>query len=316
MAELSDIEPVNQRFFSSILSNEDLSLTAKRRLVDTALQGRLELEKARSGITRNRQQERLNQLRLEEDDFRLSESRIAAEKKRETVQEVGLISETIKGIHNSPLSPQRKLQEYANLRVNKPDLFAASDAARGQIKAAEDSLPKPMTSAEKRYGEAHQAATLKGERAQRKAEIDRSLLPLVQEEEDLERLRGQIESAKTPYTPAQLREAIEKDYPTDDVDEYATKESRYPIERYVRENQQWAESQKLAGKGTSREWKGPWDKYVRSLGFEELQALASEMAYSRLETVSDEITQARRTLRPGAPAASTAPRGNPMGIPE
>lgn len=152
-AELDNIEPVNPRFFSAVARDSQLSNSAKERLVQTALNGRLELEKARSEIVRARQSETLNDLRIQREEFMLSEARRRAQEDRDAVQKSGEIASSFQSILDDPeLDPDAKRDALGRIRIAHADTFARSASLRDQYATADSLLPpqaKPLTLSER-----------------------------------------------------------------------------------------------------------------------------------------------------------------------
>ena len=254
---------------------------------------------------------------------------------------MGLLKKTVQQIHASPLSPLRKLEEYDAIAINHPDLVAADPSLQAQIRAARGSLPPAQSAAAQQSAEVHALRMQQGYRAEREGAVARDLIDEEQELKSLEKVRETISQARTPYTRGQLRDAIQakKDYWEDkdndgnrinpgewddswvppDADEYADANDKYVIERFVLGNQPLAEKAGV-------KWSGAWSEYVTGidrktgerispgLGFAALQDLARRMAYPRIEDLQSVITQSRQTLKPGAAAEVTDPRGpNPLG---
>lgn len=151
--QLDQIEPVNPRFFSAVARDSQLSASAKERLVQTALTGRLELEKARSSIMRARQEETLADLRIQREEFTLNEAREEARQKRDAIQKSGELSSTFQSILDDPeLDPDAKRDAMGRIRLQNADSFMYAPTLRDQYATLDDMLPprtKPLTLADR-----------------------------------------------------------------------------------------------------------------------------------------------------------------------
>lgn len=142
--DFDNIEPVDSRFFSAVGSDPLLSNAAKQRLVEGALSGRLKLENARAQLVAQRQQETLNNLRIERERFALSEARRRAEEEKANTAAAGQVADELVNLLDDPeLDPTAKRKKMAEFRLRNADLFAKSPSLQDQFQTLDRALPRP-----------------------------------------------------------------------------------------------------------------------------------------------------------------------------
>tara|TARA_R110000851_G_scaffold126371_5_gene257747 strand:- start:3038 stop:3949 length:912 start_codon:yes stop_codon:yes gene_type:complete len=145
--DINNIRPVNPRFFGAVLKDNDLSLSAKDALVNEALSGRGNLDKARSQLVESQQRERLGAIRIEREEFALSEARDKAAKRGGDVATAGSIGALYRDLLDDPeLGDEDKRKAAARIRFNNADAFSRNPALRDSYDAFDDILPKPARS--------------------------------------------------------------------------------------------------------------------------------------------------------------------------
>jgi len=343
MAELSNVEPVDSKFFSNILADEGLSLSAKRRLVDTAYQDRMGLERARSTIERNRQQEQLNRLRLEEGRFNIQEARAASQKKRAQAINDTKVNEAIRSIStNYGMSPQRKRAELYQLGIDFPESFN-NPALRGQQQAAFNQLNllnPTVTPEQARSQRREQREEVKFQQEmqdRREGEFEDIWGPVKGDLADLKKL---LSGSGRYLTSSQQNELLTKvdEQRHDDNKEY-TKEEKI---KWLRDRRYDTYGNSAAKDQIIQHLKGDkalgaevgiinpsvlsqpnsdelWEAHLRGMGYDELQRVASGLLEEKEGTLERQIAESRRDagLSPRARfRGSGSAEDNPGGIPD
>jgi hypothetical protein len=174
--DIDNIRPVNPRFFGAVLKDKDLSLSAKDALVNEALSGRVNLDKARSQLVQSQQRERLGALRIEREEFALSDARKRAATRDADVATAGSIGSLYRDLLDDPnLDDEGKREAAARIRFNNSDAFSRNPALRDSYDAFNDLLPKPARArtpseilSERRYEDAKIEAEIKRREDERK----------------------------------------------------------------------------------------------------------------------------------------------------
>lgn len=343
MAELSNVEPVDSKFFSNILADEGLSLSAKRRLVDTAYQDRMGLERARSTIERNRQQEQLNRLRLEGGRFNIQEARAASQKKRAQAINDTKVNEAIRGITtNYGMSPQRKRAELYQLGIDFPESFN-NPVVRGQQQAAFNQLNllnPTVTPAQVREMEKHEWARMENVRKAEDRREDDLMAEFEKDKDDLADLKKLLSGSGRYLTSSQQNELLTK------VDEQRHDNNK----KYTKEEKiKWLRDRRYDTYGNSahkdqiiQHLKGDkalgakvgiinpsvlsqpnsdelWEDHLRGMGYDELQRVASSLLEEKEGTLENLIAKSRRDAGFSPQArfrVSGSAEDNPQEIPD
>lgn len=174
--DIDNIRPVNPRFFGAVLKDKDLSLTAKDALVNEALSGRVNLDKARSQLVQSQQRERLGALRIEREEFALSEAREKAATRDADMATAGSIGTLYRDLLDDPnLDDAGKREAAARIRFNNSDAFSRNPALRDSYDAFNDLLPDPTGSltpyqmlSQRRYEDSKIEAAIKRREDERK----------------------------------------------------------------------------------------------------------------------------------------------------
>tara|TARA_Y100001963_G_C6775033_1_gene446926 strand:- start:1528 stop:2574 length:1047 start_codon:yes stop_codon:yes gene_type:complete len=347
MAELSNVEPVDSKFFSNILADEGLSLSAKRRLVDTAYQDRMGLERARSTIERNRQQEQLNRLRLEQDRFNIQEAREKSQKKRAQAINDAKVNEAIRGITtNYGMSPQRKRAELYQLGIDFPESFN-NPVVRGQQQAAFNQLNllnPTVTPEQARAQRSEQRAELKFRQEmqdRREEDFEDIWGPAKGDLEDLKKLLGGSGRYLTPSQQNDLlgdsdyaqkvgkdgkgvdRTKEEKDKWLKDrgYDTYANPAIKSQIIAHLKGDKAFGAAIKIMDQADLAQPNSDelWEARLQAMGYDELQRTANSILELKEGALERRIAESRQKagLSPRAQfTGSGSAEDNPQGIPD
>lgn len=186
---LGQIEPVNPRFFQAVSQDPLISGSAKVALVDRALEGRLELEKVRSAMVGARQTERLNDLRIEREEFMLREARRKAREDRDAVAQAGNLRGAYEEILADPdLGNDEKHDAIDRMRLLNPGAFTRSRELQEQHDAAKNLLEPKVTAAQQRAIEREERIQTQWEEKLRRDD------ELRRRKEELGALRGELEA--------------------------------------------------------------------------------------------------------------------------
>lgn len=200
--DIDNIRPVNPRFFGAVLKDKDLSLSAKDALVNEALSGRVNLDKARSQLVQSQQRERLGALRIEREEFALSDARRKAATRDADVATAGSIGSLYRDLLDDPnLDDAGKREAAARIRFNNSDAFSRNPALRDSYDAFNDLLPEPTRSltpsealAQVKYKDSLEEAAIKSqEQAEKdkKAEAEKAIADYNKNyDEDYKRVTG------------------------------------------------------------------------------------------------------------------------------
>ncbi len=144
--DLDNLQPVQSRFFSAVTQNPLLSASAKASIVDRALEGRLSLENVRHKLTTSRQQERLNDIRIEREEFALQEARRVAQERQDDMDVAGNLKGTFTDILDDPsLDNGQKHDALNRIALENAGLFSRSRTLQGVLGAAKGSLDPKLT---------------------------------------------------------------------------------------------------------------------------------------------------------------------------
>lgn len=197
--DLPNIEPVNPRFFDAVTRDPMLSASAKSAIVDRALEGRLSLENVRSKLVTSRQSERLNDLRIEREEFALQEARRLARERQDAAGLASGFRSHVRGILDSPdLTDDEKHAELGRFELDNAEVVSRSPILSRILDTGRRVLPPQLTPAgklamekEERY-ERQREEDLRARQA--KAESD-----LIEEKmkEDAARVKYLYESVKS-----------------------------------------------------------------------------------------------------------------------
>tara|TARA_B100000131_G_scaffold123292_1_gene120447 strand:+ start:17788 stop:18822 length:1035 start_codon:yes stop_codon:yes gene_type:complete len=343
MAELSNVEPVDSKFFSNLLADEGLSLSAKRRLVDTAYQDRMGLERARSTIERNRQQEQLNRLRLEGGRFNIQEARAASQKKRAQAINDTKVNEAIRGIiTNYSMSPQSKRAALYQLGVDFPESFN-NPAVRGQQQAAFNQLNllnPTVTPAQVREMEKHEWARMENVRKAEDRREDDLMAEFENDKDDLADLKKLLSGSGRYLTSSQQNELLTKvnQQRHDDNEEYTKEEKikwlrdrRYDtygnsahkdqIIQHLKGDKALGANEGIINPSVLSQPNSDelWEDHLRGMGYDELQQVASSLLALKEGALESQIAKSRRDagLSPQARfRVSGSAEDNPQAIPD
>lgn len=215
-------------FFRRVERDPGLSSLVKDEIINAALSNKVNLSNIRAGMTKNRQAERLGDIRIQHDELRLAEARKQAHESQTEPVHAGRVGSEMKAVMGARgLTDLQKRNALAAIRMNNSVMFTKSGALRDMYTTGISTLnvPSPVTDAELRSRRGEKA------RAEGRAETTRRE-PIETDRHNLETDYEAVQGAKrTPVT------VLGK--PEDRPDTFLDREDEVAARNFVEERKQF-----------------------------------------------------------------------------
>ena len=225
-SDVDRIKSPSSNFFRRVERDPGLSSLVKDEIINAALSNKINLSNIRAGMTKNRQAERLGDIRIQHDELRLAEARKQAHESQTEPVHAGRVGSEMKAVMGAPgLTDLQKRNALAAIRMNNSVMFTKSGALRDMYATGISTLnvPSPVTDAELRARRGEKASVEKRAEETRREPIETDLANLNADYKSLQGAKRKMEGMFQNEPTDEFYEERDKELAVQFVENYSPK---------------------------------------------------------------------------------------------